>query len=102
MDCGIGMAPPQEMTGASNQDMHNLMSGVNQLMVAETKRNTAAEACTETTKTKTGKDKMQLFVVWMVLNELEEIADDTVDDSGNLVPSQTDFVDVYTRQSWNA
>jgi len=95
MDCGVGMAQPQETTGASNQDVHNLTRGVNQLMAAVTKSKEAVEAHAETTKTKSGKDKMQSFVMHMVFKASEEINEDTVDDNGNLVPLHTDFVKLY-------
>jgi len=95
MDCGVRMAPPQETTGASNQDVRNLTSGVHQLTAAVSKSNDAVEARAESTKTKSGKDKMQSFVTCMIFNASEEIDKDTVDDNGNPVPSRTDFVDSY-------
>jgi len=88
------MAPPQG-TGASNQDVRNLTSGVNQLTAAVTKSNEAAEACAESTKTKSGKEKMQSFVMHMILNASAEIDEDIVDDNGNPVPSCMDFVESY-------
>jgi len=94
MDCGVGMAP-KENPGASNQDVQNLTSRVHQLTVAVTRSNEAAEARAETTKTKSGKDKMQSSVMCMILNVLEEIDEDMVNDNGDPVPSRTDFVESY-------